>query len=110
MLRWLIRILFLIIACSSGILMFILKYNVIKREDELQELHDQIRQDSREIYMLQVEWAAANDPRRLRTFVETQTDFKTFHASQIVEMNSLPIKPAPVPSMPPDFKSEEAAP
>lgn len=108
MLQWIIRILFLVIACGSGVLMFILKYHVIEKEEELHEIHSQIRQDSREIYMLQVEWAAANDPRRLQSFVEAQTDFKTIHSSQVVETDSLPIKPAPVPVNPPNFKAEES--
>ena len=108
--QWIVRFLFLSIACGSGILMFILKYNVIKKEDELQEIHEQIRQDSREIYMLQVEWAAANDPRRLRTFVEGQTNFQTIQSTQIVAVDSLPIKPAPIPVLPPDLHVSEVAP
>ncbi len=108
MFQWIIRILFLIIACGSGVLMFILKYHVIEKEEELQEVHEQIRQNSREIYMLQVEWAAANDPRRLQTFVEAQTNFKTIHSSQVVETDSLPTKPAPIPVNPPNFNAEES--
>jgi hypothetical protein len=107
MFHWVIRILFLIIACGSGVLMFILKYNVIKKEETLQELHEQIRRDSREIYMLQVDWATANDPRLLRTFVEEQTKFKTIHATQIIDAESLPEKPAPIPLNPPNFKDAE---
>ena len=107
MTRWFFRLLFPIIAFASGVLMFVLKYQVIEKEEELQELHDQIRRDSREIYMLQVDWASANDPRRLRSFVEDQTKFKTIHASQVVNSDTLPEKPAPIPPSPPDFKSEE---
>ena len=107
MFHWFIRILFLIIAGGSGVLMFILKYHVIEKEEALQELHEQIRQDSREIYMLQVDWATSNDPRLLRTFVEEQTKFKTIHATQVIEADTLPVKPAPIPLNPPDFKDTE---
>lgn len=104
--QWIIRFLFLMIAFCAGILMFLLKYHVIEKEEELQELHAQIRQDSREIYMLQIEWASANDPIRLRDFVKTQTKFQNIRSSQVVEADALPIKPAPVPLNPPKFDDE----
>lgn len=104
--QWIVRFLFLMIAFGAGVLMFLLKYHVIEKEEELQKLHAQIRRDSREIYMLQIEWASANDPMRLRDFVRSQTKFQNIRSSQLVEADSLPIKPAPVPMNPPKFESE----
>ena len=80
----------------SGVQLFVLKYRVIDREEELKAIHRQILNDSREIHMLKADWALLNDPIRLRALV-AQTDFKSIGANQIKEWQDMPLRPAPIP-------------
>lgn len=94
--RWLINLLFLILAVAAGVQLFVLKYRVIEKEEELKAIHRQILNDSREIHMLKADWALLNDPVRLRALVK-QTDFKSIGASQIKEWQDMPLRLAPPP-------------
>jgi hypothetical protein len=95
--RWVINLLFLILAVAAGVQLFVLKYRVIDKEDELKAIHRQILNDSREIHMLKADWALLNDPVRLRALVK-QTDFKSIGANQVKEWRDVPLKPAPIPA------------
>lgn len=106
--RWLINVLCLILAVVSGIQLFVLKYRVIDKEEELKAIHRQILNDSREIHMLKADWALLNDPVRLRALV-AQTDFKPIGAGQIKEWDDMPLRPAPLPVKRPVDPAEEAA-
>ena len=105
--RWLVRLLFPLLAVLASVQMFVLKYRVIEKEDELKQIHRQIWDDTREIHLLEADWAMANDPNRLRTFVQSQTAFKSIQAKQVVTMDSLPVKPAPAPMPKPELPSED---
>lgn len=106
--RWFVRLLFPLLAVLASVQMFVLKYRVIEKEDELKRIHRQIWDDTREIHILEADWALASDPNRLRAFVESQTDFKTIQAKQLVTMDSLPVKPAPAPTPKPELPPEDA--
>jgi len=95
--RWLFKLSFPMLAFLAGLQMFLLKYQVIEKEDELKQIHRQILKDNREIHMLEADWAMANDPNRLREFVQTQTDLKPIRSTQFVTIESLPVKVAPIP-------------
>lgn len=90
--RWGINLLCLIIAIMSGVGMFMLKYRVIEKEEDLSRLHRQIAFDKREIHMLKGDWASLNDPERLRALVAGQTNFKQVKASQIIEAQQVPLR------------------
>lgn len=90
--RWGFNLLCLFIAVASGVGMFMLKYKVIEREEELARLHRQIAFDKREIHMLKGDWASLNDPERLRTLIMEQTNFKPVGAGQIIDVNRVPNK------------------
>ncbi|MGN1063642.1 MAG: hypothetical protein ACI4QM_04905 [Alphaproteobacteria bacterium] len=92
--RWLFNMLCLLIAVLSGVGMFLLKYQVIDKEEELFRLHRQIAADKREIHMLQGDWASLNDPERLRMLVEKQTNLKHFKASQVIDAARVPMRKA----------------
>ncbi len=94
--RWMINLLFLILAVVAGVQLFVLKYRVIDKEEELKAIHRQILNDSREIHMLKADWALLNDPVRLRALV-AQTDFKSIGANQIKGWQDMPLRPAPMP-------------
>ena len=82
--RWGFNLLCLLIAVISGVGMFMLKYKVIEKEEELARLHRQIAFDKREIHMLKGDWASLNDPERLRALIAEQTNFKPVGANQII--------------------------
>lgn len=90
--RWWINFLCIVIALLAGAGMFVLKYQVIEKEEELFRLHRQIAGDKREIHMLKGDWASLNDPERLRALVEKQTDFKSFSANQIIDSSVVPVR------------------
>lgn len=92
--RWGINFLFLLMAILSGVVMYLLKYHVIEREDQLILLQRQIMSDSREIHMLQGDWASLTDPERLRALVEKTTKFKAFGANQVIDVSSVPPRDA----------------
>ena len=90
--RWGFNLLCLLIAVASGVGMFMLKYKVIEKEEELSKLHRQIAFDKREIHMLKGDWASLNDPERLRALIAEQTNFKPVSASQIIEAGRVPVR------------------
>lgn len=90
--RWIFNMLCIMIAVTSGVGMFLLKYQVIEKEEELFRLHRQIAADKREIHMLQGDWASLNDPERLRALVEKQTNLKHFKASQVIDITAVPMR------------------
>ena len=53
--RWVVWMLCLLGTMGTCLMMFVLKYQVIKKEDELKEIHRQIIEDSRAIHMLEAE-------------------------------------------------------
>lgn len=88
--RWCFNLLCLFIAVTSGVGMFLLKYKVIEKEEELARLHRQIAHDKHQIHVLNGDWAALNDPERLRALVAEQTNFKHVSANQIIEVERVP--------------------
>ena len=107
--RWMIRIGCLLLAVGACIQMFALKYRVIDLEDELKGLHAQIMADSREVHMLEAEWAVKNNPDRLYQFVVGQSDLTPIDAGQMRPAESLPIRPVPPPEIRPTESEEETA-
>ena len=92
--RWVVWILCLLGTMGTCLMMFVLKYQVIKKEDELKEIHKQIIEDSRAIHMLEAEWAVENHPKRLAELVKAHTNMVPIVADQIQEVADLPEKPA----------------
>lgn len=82
----------LFIAVISGVLLFVLKYQVKEQETILHQIHRQILRNKREIHMLEAEWAHLNDPQRLQELVAAQTSWQTIQAHQIVKISDLPMR------------------
>lgn len=110
MMRWGIRFFFLCLAVGAGLQLFILKYRVIDKEEELQAIHRQILSDMREIHILQGEWALFNEPERLRGLVDKYTRFQPLSAAQVVSVDDLPVRAAPVPAPRPSWTEPEEHP
>ena len=72
--------------------MFVLKYKVIEKEDELKAIHAQIIRDTRDIHMLEAEWAVENHPKRLLELVKSQTKLEPIKPKQIQDVADLPEK------------------
>ena len=84
------------IALLSGVGMFLMKYHVIAKEKELALLRRQILSDRRELHLLKADWAMLTDPQHLREMIK-ETDLKPLLAKQIVHLNELQDRPAPIP-------------
>ncbi len=105
--QWLVNLLFLCLAVAAGVQLFVLKYQVMDKEEELKMIHRQILNDSREVHMLKADWALLNDPDRLRELVKNQTNFRPIGAGQIVHVETLPLRMTPPPVKKPDFRQSE---
>jgi hypothetical protein len=90
--KFLINMLFLMVAVFSGVGLFVLKYQVKEKETELKNIHVNILKTKRALHMLEAEWAHFNDPTRLKAIVTTQTDWKVIKSEQLVKLDDLPIK------------------
>ena len=95
--------LILLLTIGSCLLMFLLKYRVIDKEEELKRIHTQIREDIRAIHMLEAEWATRNDPDRLAKLITAETQWKPLASAQLLTNADLPVKAAPVPKSKPQF-------
>lgn len=92
---WLLNLISITIALLSGIFLFLLKYQVIEKEEELASIHRQILTDRREIHLLKSDWAVLNDPENLRRLVEGQdtlTPIKPTQLLQSAQIETLPQK------------------
>ena len=89
--RWMMWLICLLGTLGTCLMMFMLKYQVIKQEDVLKKIHKQIIDDSRAIHMLEAEWAVENHPKRLAELVK-KTHLTPIVADQIREVADLPEK------------------
>ena len=103
---WMTCFLFLLMTVGACLSMFLLKYRVVDKEEELKAIHDQIREDIRAIHMLEAEWATRNDPDRLAQLVGAQTGWKPLASDQLQLTENLPVKAAPIPKSKPQFASD----
>ncbi len=104
--RWFFNLLGIATVIVLGMIMFVLKYQVIEKEKELARIHRQILADKREIHMLNADWALLNDPERLLALVEQQTDFKIIKARQVISLSDVPYRKPAVPAQKPNWEGE----
>lgn len=90
--KFLINVMFLLMAVFSGVALFSLKYQVKEKETELKRIHVNILKTKRDLHMLEAEWAHLNDPKRLKAIVTNQTDWKVIKSEQLIKVDDLPIK------------------
>ena len=100
---WMTCTLTLLLTIGACLLMFLMKYYVVKQEDELKKIHAQIYEDIRAIHMLEAEWATRNDPDRLAQLIAAETEWKPLASNQLLTDADLPVKRAPVPTSKPQF-------
>ncbi len=95
----------LVLALISGILLYMLQYEVEAREAELEELHATIHDTRENIHMLRAEWAHLTDPERIEELARAHLDVTEASPDQVVRLDTLPIwhgrTPAPAASVGP---------
>jgi hypothetical protein len=94
-------LLWILVALSTGVGMFMLKYQVQAMEGKLITAQRQIRIEQESIHAAKADWSYLNDPIRLRDLGERFTDMKPVRAKQMISIEALP---APV-----QFKPEPQA-
>ena len=101
--RFLFNCIFLfcaLIACAG---MFILKYQVLDKEEQLAALQRNIIQNQRTIHVLKAEWTHLNDPERIRLLIAGHTTLNVIKSNQIIELEDVAFKEAPLPARKPDI-------
>lgn len=80
---------------ASGIL-YHTSYRVQEEQEHLASLNRQIAQERQSIQVLHAEWAYLNDPSQLQRLVDAHTGLRPTRTNQLVSLNALPQKQAPV--------------
>jgi len=70
-------------ALIVGAALFKLKYKVVDLEQQLAQTVAMIRQEEKNIHMLQAEWSHLNDPKRLQMLAH-QLDIGPVRATQVI--------------------------
>lgn len=78
------------VAIFSGVQSFLIKYQVIEKENQLRLLYHIIAENEREVHVLRAEWAYLNDPKRIKTLISAQTSFQPISVHQITTLDGLP--------------------
>lgn len=86
------NLLWVVLAISVGVALFVLKYQVQIMEDRLVRLNKEIRQSQETIHVLRSEWAYLNDPERLRELNDRYTKLNNVGAKNIALIEELPLR------------------
>jgi cell division protein FtsL len=78
------------LALLSGVGMFVLKYEVIRQEEELAFIKKDIQKQQSEIHILKAEWSYLTSPERLKKLNEQVTHLKPMKTGQILSLKELP--------------------
>ncbi len=101
--RFLFNCFFLLCALISCAGMFILKYQVLDKEEQLASLQSKIIQNQRTIHVLKAEWTHLNDPQRIRLLIAGHTQLNVIKSSQIIRLEDVAFKQAPQPARKPEI-------
>ena len=91
-LRFLLTIGSFVIAIAIGIVMFMVKYEVVHQEEELYRLNEEILDAQRDIHILKAEFAHLSDPERIRELVKKYNDMDAVKPYQIIKIGDIPAK------------------
>ncbi len=101
--KWIVNLVLLFIAVSSGIGLFLMKQRVVEYEKQLANLHKSILADMREIHTLKADWAVLTEPSRLRKLL-SESQLHQIHVKQVVSATDVQLTPVPVPPPKPQFE------
>ncbi len=109
-----VTLLWILVAISTGVGMFMLKYQVQAMEGKLVSTQRQIRIEQESIHAAKADWSYLNDPIRLRDLGERFAEMKPVRAKQMIAIEALPAPVAAKPetqvqpmSTPPEAKAPE---
>ncbi len=85
---------FLIFTCfimvmTACITMFVVKYEVVQKQEELYRLRSEIISNQKEIHILKAELTHLTDPGRLRKFAKKFTKLQEIKPYQIINLSDL---------------------
>ena len=69
--------------------MFMLKYHVLAKQNELAQLHRKIMQNNRSIHILKAEWTNLSNPERLKMLADKNTQLQPVKANQIIRFSQI---------------------
>ncbi len=78
-----------IMALVTCMTMFMVKYEVVQKEDELYRVNREIISNQKEIHILKAEFAHLTDPQRLRVLAKKYTDLQEVKPFQIIELSDI---------------------
>ena len=91
-------IIWFLIATCVGVALFLLKYEVQNKEDQLAALHRGILADQEAIHVLEAEWSYLNRPDRLEALVRRHLNLVPMEERRLGALEALPMRM-------PDFES-----
>ena len=89
----LFNLFFIFMALVSGSGMFLLKYRVLDKEDELAALQQSVIDCERAIHIDKAELANLSDPDRLEILIKRHTDFIPVKPEQIIRFSEIDVEP-----------------
>lgn len=77
------------IAMGCCIVMFVVKYEVVQKEEALYRINEKILSDQKEIHILKAELAHLTDPQRLRGLAKKHTNLREIKPFQIIQLSDM---------------------
>ena len=78
-----------ILAASTGVALFVVKYQVQDLEDKLTEINRQIADSRQAVHVLNAEWSHLNEPNRLRFLAARHLDLGPLENAQFTTPEDL---------------------
>ncbi len=93
-------ILWFMIAACLGVALFLVKYEVQEREEQLAALHREILANQEAVHVLEAEWSYLNRPSRLEALVRRHLNLVPLDTTQLGQIDRLPMRLPVLPSDP----------
>ena len=78
-----------LLAVSTGLALFVVKYQVQDLEDTLTEINREIASKQQAIHVLKAEWSHLNEPNRLRLLAARHLDLGPLENAQFTRLSDL---------------------
>lgn len=86
----------MILAITAGIGLFLLKYEVRAMEEQLVQIRQQTLDNLEAVHVLKAEWSHLNQPTRLEDLGRRLLSLEPVVAQQSVSITEIPMRPDPV--------------
>ena len=78
-----------LLAASTGLALFVVKYQVQDLEDTLTEINREIASNQQAVHVLKAEWSHLNEPNRLRMLAARHLDLGPLESAQFTRPSDL---------------------